>query len=293
MVKKMGYEWGLSGSRVLDMGEGNPEIWASKGLKPYRTSKFLDDIVLGSLDGEVICDNAVFVAQPCIGRSSGRIELLPLSAIWECAVPLMFAKAFKSNSRIYINLAEECLQYPNLENGLKDVARFIAEIVERIAEQGGISVDIIINDKPPRSHKIFPKEKLYGIFNPFDDSSTYPCGFPNEENVLKAFNWYCNRYIDMVEESEKIVITEGVHMAGIVRLSGRDVSKKYIATVPLPDPRGGKCLLQDVPEGQRTNVFDLEAIRKGWWPDDLLESSLQVRFSNIIMKWRKTNMGRV
>lgn len=259
--------WGLAGRRMTAAGEGTPEMWRAASLVPCPDGQGLG-LVLGSLSGQIdeLLAAPIFVAHPCVGQSSGDLQQLPVSVVWEVLLPMLFAAERQSEALIRINLAEEQLKYPRRADQFAEVAGAVAAAAAKLGAQLGIRTRIEIEDRPPASPPAIPASMLYGIFTPFQPEIDHPRGFRNESDILIAFTWYLARYRDLPVDA---CVIEGAHMVGAVR-AALGVDARYLATVGLPAPSGRPCLVQDAPVGERVVMADIENLPLNWWPEEVV-----------------------
>ncbi|MFE7331406.1 hypothetical protein ACFU8W_42195 [Streptomyces sp. NPDC057565] len=262
-------QWGLVGRRMTAVGEGTPAMWRDAGLRPCPGDQGAG-IVLGSLgDGiDELLTAPAFVAQPCIGQSSGDVRRLPVSVVWEVLLPMLVAAGKQSDVVVRINLAEEQLKYPRRAEQFAHVADAVAAATRELADQLGLPSKVEVNTRPPASAVSVDTSTLYGIFAPFQPDIDHPRGFQNEDDILIAFTWYLARYRELPDGA---CIVEGAHMVDAVRAAlGPDAP--YLAALGLPAPSGRACVVQDAPVGERITMTNLEDLPLDWWPEQVVQS---------------------
>lgn len=262
-------QWGPAGRRMTAVGEGTPEMWRDAGLAPCPGDRGAG-IVLGSFGDRIheLLTAPAFVAQPCIGQSSGDVRQLPVSVVWEVLLPMLLAAGQPSDVVVRINLAEEQLKYPRRAEQFADVAHAVAAATKELADQLGLSSKVEVNTRPPASAVSVDTSTLYGIFAPFQLDIDHPRGFQNEDNILIAFTWYLARYRELPDGA---CIVEGAHMVDAVR-AALGPTAPYLAALALPAPSGRACLVQDAPVGERITMTNLEALPLDWWPERVVQS---------------------
>nr|AFD20750.1 predicted protein [Streptomyces rimofaciens] len=262
--------------RTLAMEEGTPRQWEGLGLHgvPEAVEAALGpaaELVVAARGGGRSPLPGLVFAQPCLGRSAGVARDLPVSVVWETGVALAIARALDRPAVIGLCVYEEILQQPHRDAEFTALGAAVARTVEALGRLLGVAVTARVETAAPRAAEV-PARRLYGLYTPFSES-TYPRGFPNEAEVLRAFSAYCGRYEDAARREASLWVTEGVHLAKAALL-GLGPGVPFLATTPLPDPAHPGRLLQDAPAATRVTLERRSALPADWWPEQALERAL-------------------
>lgn len=271
--------WGPAASYAMRSGEGDPDGWRAAGLRELNVHDRLPDplraITVGVAATEPGFVKASAVAcHPCLGRSSGVVEQLPVSVVWEAAVGWIAAKSLGVPLEIGLCIAEEMLQYPAEAEGFRRLGERLQRALASVSTYVDVPTVVRLHHTPPEQVLPIPAERLYGLFTPFQPGR-YPEGHPGADAVLEAFRMYCSRYAEVVSAAPDAIVIEGVHLCRSVLL-GTGSAGRYLATAALPDPTGEPRLVQDVPAKDRVMIGGWDRLPADWWPEHACRRALGI-----------------
>lgn len=264
--------WGLGADRAMAVGEGDPAKWAALGLEPI-TKEWMD--ALGPL-GEIAAairpnqpPDAVtrVVGGPCIYKSDGDFDRLPISVVWETINVILFAKVLNVEARITIPVGEECFRAPELTGKYLEMGKKLTAVVDSLAKELDLDLKTVWRTEKCTAGDI-KAEDLYGLFFPFADTpklKNHPAGEPDEKVLLEAYTGYCAAYRNQpggLKDTDLVV--DGIHLSRSV-LIGIGKNGTYIPAAPLPAFESEDYMMID--EIIIPVISEEWDIPEGWWPD--------------------------